>query len=63
MVHNEQNDEVCDARKDPGSTVAGYIKREESGLARNRTWIWSFGNSYTIHCTTRPVIKRENREM
>jgi hypothetical protein len=24
------------------------------GLARNRTWIWSFGNSYTIHCTTRP---------
>ena len=27
----------------------------ECGLARNRTWIWSFGNSYTIHCTTRPV--------
>ena len=25
------------------------------GLARNRTWIWSFGNSYTIHCTTRPL--------
>jgi hypothetical protein len=25
-----------------------------SGLAKNRTWIWSFGNSYTIHCTTRP---------
>ncbi len=25
------------------------------GLARNRTWIWSFGNSYTIHCTTGPV--------
>jgi hypothetical protein len=24
------------------------------GLAKNRTWIWSFGNSYTIHCTTRP---------
>ncbi len=24
------------------------------GLARNRTWIWSFGNSYTIHCTTGP---------
>src|SRR5437868_1165279 len=27
-----------------------------SGLARNRTWIWSFGNSHTIHCTTRPVL-------
>ena len=26
------------------------------GLAKNRTWIWSFGNSYTIHCTTRPFI-------
>ena len=26
------------------------------GLARNRTWIWSFGNSYTIHCTTGPVM-------
>src|SRR5690606_22800520 len=25
-----------------------------SGFARNRTWIWSFGNSYTIHCTTKP---------
>ncbi len=25
------------------------------GLAKNRTWIWSFGNSYTIHCTTRPI--------
>lgn len=25
-----------------------------SSLAKNRTWIWSFGNSYTIHCTTRP---------
>ena len=21
---------------------------------RNRTCIWSFGNSYTIHCTTTP---------
>lgn len=31
------------------------------GLAGNRTWIWSFGNSYTIHCTTRPVLKgRQN---
>ncbi len=29
-------------------------KLSYSGLARNRTWIWSFGNSYTIHCTTRP---------
>src|SRR5687767_739769 len=27
-----------------------------SGLDRNRTCIWSFGNSYTIHCTTRPII-------
>ena len=26
----------------------------KSGLDRNRTCIWSFGNSYTIHCTTRP---------
>ncbi len=26
-------------------------------LDRNRTCIWSFGNSYTIHCTTRPKIK------
>ena len=25
-----------------------------SSLDRNRTCIWSFGNSYTIHCTTRP---------
>ena len=28
---------------------------KNSGPARNRTWIWSFGNSYTIHCTTRPL--------
>src|SRR5689334_7990570 len=27
---------------------------KESSLDRNRTCIWSFGNSYTIHCTTRP---------
>ena len=27
-----------------------------SGLARNPTWIWSFGNSYTVHCTTRPEL-------
>ena len=32
-----------------------------SGLARNRTWIWSFGNSYTIHCTTRPFVFYRNR--
>ena len=25
-------------------------------LAQNRTGIWSFGNAYTIHCTTRPFI-------
>ena len=35
-----------------------YIRKKHllifGGLARNRTWIWSFGNSYTIHCTTRP---------
>ena len=24
------------------------------GPAKNRTWILSFGNSRTIHCTTRP---------
>ena len=24
-------------------------------LARDRTWILSSGNSYTIHCTTRPL--------
>lgn len=28
--------------------------RKICGPARNRTWIWSFGNSHTIHCTTRP---------
>jgi hypothetical protein len=32
-----------------------YCFGERSGLARNRTWIWSFGNSYTIRCTTRPI--------
>ena len=25
-----------------------------SSLGGNRTCIWSFGGSYTIHCTTRP---------
>jgi hypothetical protein len=34
--------------------VSYNIYAKNSGLARNRTWIWSFGNSYTIHCTTRP---------
>lgn len=29
------------------------------GFARNRTWIWSFGNSYTIHCTTKPQEERK----
>ena len=28
-------------------------------LDRNRTCIWSFGNSYTIHCTTRPNTERK----
>lgn len=30
------------------------IRKLLSSLDRNRTCIWSFGNSYTIHCTTRP---------
>ena len=33
--------------------MCGLTKRTGS-LDRNRTCIWSFGNSYTIHCTTRP---------
>ena len=28
------------------------------GLAKDRTWIWSFGNSCTIHYTTRPIKLR-----
>ena len=35
-----------------------HLRSVLSGLARNRTWVWSFGNSYTIHCTTRPLLKR-----
>ncbi len=27
------------------------------GLAKDRTWIWSFGNSCTIRYTTRPLYK------
>ena len=33
---------------------SNVLRSHFCGLARNRTWIWSFGNSYTIHCTTRP---------
>ncbi len=32
-----------------------------SSLDRNRTCIWSFGNSYTIHCTTRPANLKMNQ--
>jgi hypothetical protein len=39
-----------------------YLKKKHpqkmmvfGGLAGNRTWIESFGNSSTIHCTTRPL--------
>ena len=34
-----------------------------SGLARNRTWIWSFGNSYTIHCTTGPGFFQNGKDI
>ncbi len=42
-----------------GKLLNGYPLKGNfySGLARNRTWIWSFGNSYTIHCTTRPFTE------
>ncbi len=47
-------------RRGPGGhcTIGQFLLTEPqlllSGLDRNRTCIWSFGNSYTIHCTTGP---------